>query len=137
MPDTLEAPGLASTNLGGRNPLQRSPDYNSFWPVYLAAHRHPATRAVHMVGTAASIALVLTAVAFRSAWILAAAVIAGYGLAWLSHGLVERNQPATFRHPLWSIFSDFRMLFLWLSGRLGGELARHGIGPGHHGSGPD
>src|SRR6266436_6687621 len=95
--------------------MQSSPDYNSFWLVYLAAHRRPTTRAIHMTGTAASILLVLAA-------------LAGYGFAWLSHGIVERNRPATFRHPLWSIVSDFRMLFLFLGGRLGGELARHGIG---------
>jgi hypothetical protein len=109
--------------------MQISPDYASFWPVYLAAHRRPATRAIHMTGTAAGILLLLAALAFRNAWFLALAVIAGYGFAWLSHGMVERNRPATFRHPLWSIFSDFRMLFLWLGGRLGGDLARHGIGP--------
>ena len=109
--------------------MQPSPDYNSFWPAYLAAHSRPVTRAIHMAGTAASILLVLAAVAFRNIWLLVAAVIAGYGFAWLSHGIVERNRPVTFRHPLWSIFSDFRMLFLWLSGRLGGELARHGIDP--------
>ncbi len=117
--------------------MQTSPDYKSFWPLYLAAHRRPATRAVHMTGSAAGIALVLAAAAFGNAWFLAAAIIAGYGFAWLSHGIVEKNKPATFRHPLWSIVSDFRMLFLWLSGRLGGELARHGIGPAHHGVGPD
>jgi len=114
--------------------MQTSPDYNSFWPVYLAAHRRPATRAIHMTGTAASIALVLAALAFRNLWLLPAAVIVGYGFAWLSHAIVERNRPATFRHPLWSIFSDFRMLLLWLGGRLSGELARHGIGPDQGGA---
>ena len=109
--------------------MQTSPGYNRFWPVYLAAHSRPATRAIHMTGTAASILLVLAALALRNAWLLAAAVIVGYGFAWLSHGVVERNRPATFDHPLWSIVSDFRMLFLWLSGRLSSELARHGIGP--------
>ncbi len=109
--------------------MQTSPDYHSFWPVYLAAHSRPATRAIHMAGTAASILLVLAALVFRNLWFLPAAIIAGHGFAWLSHGIVERNRPATFDHPLWSIFSDFRMLFLWLVGRLGGELARHGIGP--------
>jgi hypothetical protein len=115
--------------LDGRNPVQTSPDYHSFWPVYLAAHSRPATRAIHMAGTAASILLVLAALVFRNLWFLPAAIIAGYGFAWLSHGIVERNRPATLDHPLWSIFSDFRMLFLWFGGRLGGELARHGVGP--------
>lgn len=114
--------------------MDPSPDYRSFWPLYLAAHRQPATRAIHMFGTAAGLLLVLAAVVLKSFWLLAAAAIAGYGLAWLSHGLVEHNRPATFRHPFWSFFSDFRMLFLWLSGRLQAELARHGIGPDRSGT---
>ena len=115
--------------------MQPSPDYKTFWPVYLAAHSRPATRAIHMAGTGASILFILAAILLRNPWLLAAAIVAGYAFAWLSHGMVERNKPATFRHPFWSIFSDFRMLFLWLGGRLGNELARHGIDP--QGSGPN
>ena len=108
--------------------MSQSPDYQTFWPVYLAAHSRPATRAIHMAGTAASILLILAAIALRNPWLIAAAILAGYAFAWISHGLVERNKPATFDHPLWSILSDFRMLFLWLGGRLGDELSRHGVG---------
>jgi hypothetical protein len=108
--------------------METSPGYRSFWPFYLAAHRQPATRAIHMLGTVAGLALVLAAIIVGNAWLLLAAAVAGYGSAWLSHGIVERNRPATFRHPLWSFVSDFRMLFLWLGGRLDGELSRHGLG---------
>jgi hypothetical protein len=117
--------------------MHPSPDYKSFWPVYLAAHRRPATRALHMIGTAAGILLLLAAILLANAWLLPAAMVVGYGFAWLSHGLVEANKPATLDHPLWSLFSDFRMLFLWLAGRLGGELVRHGITPAHPGASPD
>jgi hypothetical protein len=115
--------------------MQSSPDYKSFWPIYLAAHRRPATRAIHMAGTGAGFLLILAAILLRSPWLLLAAIVAGYAFAWISHGVVERNKPATFRHPLWSIFSDFRMLFLWLGGRLDAELSRHGIHP--QGSAPN
>ena len=136
MPGAIDLPRLeTSTELGGRTPLSQSPDYQTFWPVYLAAHSRPATRAIHMAGTAASILLILAAVALGNPWFIAASIVAGYAFAWISHGLVERNKPATFDHPLWSILSDFRMLFLWLGGRLGNELSRHGIGP--QGGGPN
>jgi hypothetical protein len=106
-----------------------TPDYKSFWPVYLAAHSQPATRIVHLCGTGLAILLLLAAVVLRNPWLVLAAILAGYAFAWFAHGVVEHNKPATFGHPFWSLFSDLRMLALGLAGRLDLELARHGILP--------
>jgi hypothetical protein len=46
----------------------------------------------------------------------------GYFFAWTSHFALEGNRPATFGHPLWSLLSDYRMLLLWMSGRLQAHL---------------
>ncbi len=98
--------------------------YAEFWLHYLRAHRDPRTRATHYLGTGLGLALVVLAVT-RSDWRLAvAAPLAGYACAWLAHAVFERNRPATFGHPLWSLYSDFRMLALWASFRLQPELEK-------------
>ena len=103
--------------------------YAEFWPHYLREHADPRTRAIHAAGTALGLALVLAGLLAGPWWLVPAGLVAGYGAAWLSHLLVERNRPATFSHPLWSLGSDLRMAWLMLTGRLGAELARAGVTP--------
>jgi hypothetical protein len=105
--------------------------YGEFWPHYLRAHRRGGTRALHYAGSLLAVAL-LAAAAVRADWrLVPVALVVGYGLAWIGHFAVEGNRPATFGHPAWSLVSDYRMVLLWLTGRLGPHLARAGsIGGG-------
>lgn len=96
--------------------------FNQFWPYYLSEHAHPTTRLCHVLGTALALAFVLLLTWSGDLRFLAAAVVAGYGLAWFSHLFVERNRPATFRYPVWSLMGDFRMFSLACMGRLEAEL---------------
>jgi hypothetical protein len=100
----------------------RSPNYAAFWPRYLREHARPATRALHYAGTGLALALIALAVVLADWRLLPAALVSGYLFAWLAHALVERNRPATFTHPWWSLISDFRMFGLWVSGRLKAHL---------------
>jgi hypothetical protein len=102
----------------------RTATYAEFWPRYLRAHRDRRTRAAHYVGTGLGLALVLSAAMTHNWRLLAAAPVVGYACAWLAHGVFEGNRPATFGHPVWSFFSDLRMLALWATGRLKPELEK-------------
>jgi hypothetical protein len=101
--------------------------YDEFWIFYLREHSKPQTRALHYIGTIASLVVLTWAVATQSWWWLLFVPLLGYAFAWFAHFFVEKNKPATFTAPLWSLVSDYRMCGLWLTGRLGDELMKYQI----------
>ena len=99
-------------------------NFREFWPHYLREHSKPRTRMLHYIGTSIVVGLAIFALlSGRLLWLLAIP-LAGYGFAWIAHFKVERNRPATFTYPLWSLAADFRMWWLWLTGKLQPELDR-------------
>lgn len=102
--------------------------YRAFWPYYLREHANPRTRAVHFAGTALATLVFVALAATGRLWLLPLGLIAGYGPAWFSHFFIEKNRPATFTYPLWSLMSDYRMAWAWATGRLSQHLSRAEIG---------
>ena len=102
---------------------KRIGSYEEFWPYYVSQHRHPVNRGLHFVGTTLVLACFGLGVVSSPLWLLGMP-LAGYGFAWLGHFAFERNKPATFTYPLWSLRGDFRMYrLLWLR-RMNPELRR-------------
>jgi hypothetical protein len=106
---------------------ERFPNFEAFWPYYLGEHRSQVNRRLHLVGTSLGLSLAAAAVAVGLWWLAPLATLPAYGLAWLGHFRVEKNRPATFSYPLYSLRADFRMLGMALTGRLPAELQKHGL----------
>lgn len=101
--------------------------FDAFWLYYLREHSRPQTRALHYLGTTLVVAIAIVAILRGPLWMLLLMPVAGYFFAWVGHFGVEKNRPATFTYPLWSLQADFKMWWLWLTGRLGPELERAGV----------
>ncbi|XP_022841978.1 uncharacterized protein LOC111365668 [Olea europaea var. sylvestris] len=99
-----------------------------FWPFYMNQHSKPATRRWHFVGTLCSILCLVYSVFFNWRCLILAPLF-GYSLAWYSHFFVERNVPATFGHPFWSLLCDWKMFGLMLTGQMDREIKRLGKRP--------
>lgn len=98
--------------------------YREFWDFYVREHSKPATRALHFVGTSLGLVLLGWFVWRGTWWGIPLCFVVGYAFAWAAHFLVEKNRPATFEYPLWSFVSDYKMMWLMLTGRMRREVER-------------
>ena len=100
-------------------PTGRFRSLKEFYPFYLSEHRNRTSRRLHFIGTALLIGiLVFGLVTGRYQWLWLIPVV-GYGFAWVGHFFFEKNKPATFQYPIWSLASDFIMFWQLLTGRIG------------------
>ena len=93
-------------------------NYNEFYRFYLTEHRNINSRRLHAVGSSLGIYFWAKAIRQRKAKYLAYGLLSGYTCAWVGHFLHEHNKPASFKQPLYSFISDWRMLSDIVRGRL-------------------
>jgi hypothetical protein len=103
--------------------MARPTSYAEFWPFYVSQHLNGINRGLHIFGTSLMLVCVVASALHDPRWLMLAPV-AGYGPAWIGHFVFERNRPATFSYPLWSLRGDFHMYALVLSGRMQPQLER-------------
>ena len=107
--------------------------YKTFWefyPYYLTEHSLPINRTLHFIGTGLVISLLIAGIVTGRGLYFILMPIAGYGFAWVGHFFLERNKPATFTYPLYSLGSDFVMFWDILTGQIGKKVegAKRNIG---------
>ncbi len=83
--------------------------FSQFYPFYLSEHSNPTARRLHFIGTTLALGLLLSGVIKGMYWYFLAALVCGYGFAWVGHLFFQKNRPATFRHPFYSFAGDWVM----------------------------
>lgn len=96
--------------------------FDDFWPFYVREHSSKTNRALHFVGTTLAVTSLATGLLTGKKGLLLAAPVLGYGFAWVGHFIIEKNRPATFQHPLWSLRGDFVMWWKIATGAMEGEV---------------
>jgi hypothetical protein len=102
----------------------RYESFEEFWPFYVLEHENKLNRQLHFVGTTAALVVAGIAAVRKQPALLPLALVAGYGPAWFGHFIVQKNRPATFKYPLWSLMGDFRMWGKTLRGTMDREVER-------------
>ena len=98
--------------------MRQFTSFREFYPFYLSEHADRRSRRMHFAGT--TLILVLIAVAFVAGngnWLWLIPVV-GYGFAWVGHFVFEKNRPATFKYPIYSLMGDWAMYWDILRGRV-------------------
>lgn len=86
--------------------------FDEFWPYYQREHAHPKNRRLHFIGMAfvhVVLFYVFVTGHIKALWLVP---IFGYSFAWAGHIFIEKNTPASFKHPVWSLIADLRMFYL-------------------------
>ena len=97
---------------------ERYARFRDFYPFYLGEHSNRSCRRLHFLGSALVLAIMVLALAsgrWKLLWLLP---VIGYGFAWIGHFFFEKNRPATFKYPFYSLMGDWVMFRDILTGRI-------------------
>jgi len=98
--------------------MKKIETYKEFYRYYLTEHQNRTCRSLHFIGTLLVFVMLFLAVYMSESYLWWFVPVVGYGFAWIGHYFFEKNRPATFTYPIWSLLSDFRMFFELLTGRI-------------------
>lgn len=89
--------------------LYEARDFASFWADYEELHADPRVQDLHLLATAALLALGAAGVLARSPALLAAAPLADYAIAQASHRGLQRVRTQPYRRLPWHFRAELRL----------------------------
>ena len=92
--------------------------FEDFYPYYLSEHSKSGTKILHFIGTALVLFYLFSFLFYYDFIYLFLMPISGYGFAWIGHFFIEKNKPATFNYPLYSLRGDFLMFWHIILGKV-------------------
>jgi hypothetical protein len=98
--------------------------YAEFWDFYVSEHSKPITRRLHFAGTGLGIVMLVWLIGRGTWYYFPVCLAVGYAFAWFAHFAVEKNRPASFRYPIWSFISDYKMMYFMMWGKMDAEVER-------------
>lgn len=104
------------------NQERKYKDFKSFYPYYLTEHSNVKNRILHFSGTLLLLVCFVLGIVTGKWFLFILIPFVGYGFAWVGHYFIEKNKPATFTYPLYSLASDFVMFWHMLTGQIGERL---------------
>ncbi|MBV2167053.1 MAG: DUF962 domain-containing protein [Kaistella sp.] len=96
---------------------ERIKTFKKFYSYYLSQHRKKWTRIFHFAGTLLVIAVIIYVLQSGKERFLWYLPIFGWGFSAFSHYVFEKNKPTSFKYPVFTLISDFRMFFELLTGK--------------------
>ncbi|MFK8103852.1 MAG: Mpo1-like protein [Saprospiraceae bacterium] len=95
---------------------------DDFYCYYLTEHQNFTSRTLHFLGTILFVIAFIYALIFGPWWLAVVAPVFAYSFAWVGHFFFERNKPATFQYPWYSLLSDFKMTWDILTFQIGRKM---------------
>ncbi|MES2519159.1 MAG: DUF962 domain-containing protein [Bacteroidota bacterium] len=89
-----------------------------FYPYYLTEHANTTSKLLHFIGTGLIFVILIYALSTAQYQLMWFIPLVGYGFAWVGHFFFEKNKPATFKYPFYSLASDFILFFDILRGKV-------------------
>lgn len=92
--------------------------FKDFYPFYLSEHQNIICRRFHIIGSFLVLLNIIAVVFFIDWYWIFGVPVLGYGFAWSGHFFFEKNKPATFRYPIYSLMGDWVMFGQVLSRKI-------------------